>query len=274
MAAERCPSLLVAPSHDPRPIYALQGTTRNSPVLTALGFLTALPVPRREVGAATLARSLIFFPFVGLLVGAILLGLDLALARVLPGGVRAALLLAAMIAITRGLHLDGLMDCCDGLFGGFTPERRLEIMRDSRVGAFGVLGAVTALLLRYGGIVALDGGWRLVGLLLPPLLGRWAMTLAIVAYPYGRVTGMGAAFKQAAGWWQAALATLATVALGAGVWWPWGGAAIVIAAIVTATVARFALGRLGGLTGDCYGAINEIVELVLLLAIVGAQTAT
>lgn len=243
-------------------------------MLTALGFLTALPVPRREVGAVTLARSLIFFPFVGLLVGALLLGLDLALTRVLPGGVRAALLIVAMIAITRGLHLDGLMDCCDGLFGGFTPERRLAIMRDSRVGAFGVLGAVATLLLRHSGIVALDGGWRLVGLLLPPLLGRWAMTLAIVAYPYGRASGMGAAFKEAAGWWQVALATLAATALGASVWWPWGGAAIVVAAIVTAAVARFALGRLGGMTGDCYGAINELVELVLLLVIVGAQTAT
>jgi adenosylcobinamide-GDP ribazoletransferase len=186
--------------------------------------------------------------------------------------VRAALLLVALITLTRGLHLDGLMDCCDGLFGGFTPERRLEIMRDSRVGAFGVLGAVAFLLLRYSGIAALDGGWRLVGLALPPLLGRWTLAMAIVAYPYGRAEGMGADFKRAAGWWQVGLATLVAAALGAALWWPWGAAALIPAAAVLALVARFMLGRLGGMTGDCYGAINELVEVVLLLIVVGVQT--
>lgn len=240
-------------------------------MLTALGFLTALPVPRREVGAAALARSLVFFPFVGLLVGALLLALDLALARLLPREVRAALLLGAMIALTRGLHLDGLIDCCDGLFGGFTPERRLAIMRDSRVGAFGVIGAVAFLLLRYSALVALDGGWRPIGLLLPPLLGRWALALAIVAYPYARAAGMGVAFKEAARPWHIALATFAAALVGVGVWWPWGGGALVVAAIVTMVAARFIIGRLGGLTGDCYGAINELVEAALLIGIVGVQ---
>lgn len=242
------------------------------PMLTALGFLTALPVPRRQVGAADLARSLIAFPLVGLLVGALLFALDLALARLLPREPRAALLIVATIALTRALHLDGLMDCCDGLFGGFTPERRLAIMRDSRVGAFGVLGAITILLLRYGGLVALDGGWRIVGLLLPPTVGRWGMTLAIVAFPYARATGMGLAFKEAARPWHLGLATLAAVGIGVGVWLPWGGVALVAAAFVALVAARFMVGRLGGLTGDCYGAINELVEAALLIGIVGAQT--
>jgi adenosylcobinamide-GDP ribazoletransferase len=241
-------------------------------MLTALGFLTALPVPRRIVTPAILGRSLIFFPFAGLLVGFLLYGLDLLLAWVLPGGVRAAVLLVALIALTRGLHLDGLLDCCDGLFGGFTSERRLEIMRDSRVGAFGVLGAVVFLLLRYSGIVALDGGWRLVGLVLPPLLGRWALAVAIIAYPYGRAEGMGADFKRAAAPWQAGLATLATAVLGAALWWPWGAAALIPATLVLILAARFILGRVGGMTGDCYGAINELVEIALLLLIVGVQT--
>ncbi|HEY8600392.1 MAG TPA: adenosylcobinamide-GDP ribazoletransferase [Thermomicrobiales bacterium] len=243
-------------------------------MLIALGFLTALPVPRRTVTPTTLGRSLIFFPFVGLLVGFLLYGLDLVLAWVLPDGVRAACLLMVLIALTRGLHLDGLMDCCDGLFGGFTPERRLEIMRDSRVGAFGVLGAVVFLVMRYSGIAALDGGWRLVGLVLPPLLGRWAMAAAIVAYPYGRTEGMGADFKRAATPWQAGLATMAAAALGVTLWWPWGAVALLPAALVLILAARFILGRVGGMTGDCYGAINELVEVSLLLIVVGAQTMT
>ncbi len=241
-------------------------------MLTALGFLTALPVPRRVADAAALARALIFFPLVGLLVGALLLALDLLLAPLLPNGARAALLLGAGIGLTRALHLDGLMDCCDGLFGGFTPERRLEVMRDSRVGAFGVLGAIVALLLRFNGLVALSDAWLVAGLLLPPTLGRWAMALAIVAYPYGRPTGLGVSFKEGASWRQVALAGILATGAAVALWWPWGALALPVAAALTAGVARFLRGRLPGLTGDCYGAINEIVEVVLLLVVVAAQT--
>ncbi len=241
-------------------------------MLTALGFLTALPVPRRVTDAAALARALIFFPIVGLLVGALLLALDLLLAPILPSGVRAAILLGAGIGLTRALHLDGLMDCCDGLFGGFTPERRLEIMRDSRVGAFGVLGAIVVLLLRFNGLTALSEHWLVAGLLLPPTLGRWALALAIVAYPYGRESGLGVAFKEGASWRQVALAALLATGVAAALWWPWGVAALPVAAALTAGLARFMRGRLPGLTGDCYGAINEIVEIVLLLLVVAAQT--
>lgn len=241
-------------------------------MLTALGFLTALPVPRRMTDAAVLARALIFFPVVGLLVGALLLALDLLLAPLFPGGVRAALLLGAGIGLTRALHLDGLMDCCDGLFGGFTPERRLEIMRDSRVGAFGVLGAIVVLLLRFNGLTALSDAWLVAGLLLPPTLGRWAMALAIVAYPYGRKGGLGVSFKEGASWRQAALAGILATGAAAALWWPWGVLALPVAAALTVCVARFMRGRLPGLTGDCYGAINEIVEVALLLVVVAAQT--
>lgn len=241
-------------------------------MLTALGFLTALPVPRRVADAATLARALIFFPVVGLLVGALLLALDLLLAQFLPTGVRSALLLGAGIGLTRALHLDGLMDCCDGLFGGFTPERRLAIMRDSRVGAFGVLGAIVILLVRFNGLNALADAWLVAGLLLPPTLGRWAMTLAIVAYPYGRPTGLGVAFKEGGSWRQVALGGILATGLAAALWWPWGLVALPVAAALTAGLARFMRGRLPGLTGDCYGAINEIVEVVLLLLVIAAQT--
>ncbi len=241
-------------------------------MLTALGFLTALPLPRREFTAAQLARSLIFFPLVGLLIGGLLLGLDWLLALVLPPEVRAALLIAALLGLTRALHVDGLIDCCDGLFGGFTPARRLEILRDSRVGAFGVLGAGVWFLSRYSLFTVIDEPWRLVGLLLPPVLGRWAITLAIVAFPYARSVGMGAAFKEAAQWWQVGLATLLALAVCAACIWPWGGLGLIIAALVTGGVAQFCRRRLGGLTGDCYGAINEVVEVTILLGIVAIQT--
>jgi adenosylcobinamide-GDP ribazoletransferase len=239
-------------------------------LMVALGFLTALPLPRGgALRPEALARSLGFFPVAGAIIGVLLVALDLALGLVLPVGVRSALLLVALLAITRGLHFDGLMDVCDGLFGGFTPERRLEIMRDSRVGAFGVLGAVADLLLRYAALSSLTDGWRLAGLLLPPVVGRWAMVWATVAYPYGRSEGLGLAFKERAGWREVTLATVGAVAAGAAAWWPWGAAGVVLGWAVAVPVARFMLRRLPGLTGDCYGAINEVVEGVVLVGIVG-----
>lgn len=241
-------------------------------LVVALGFLTALPLPRGEVRPGQFARSLGWFPVAGAVVGGLLLALDFGLSLILPIGVRSVLLLIAMIAITRGLHLDGLMDVCDGLWGGFTPERRLAIMRDSRVGAFGVLGAAVDLLLRYAALVALSDGWRLVGLLLPPIVGRWAMVWAMVAYPYGRSEGLGAAFKRDASWRQVALATVGAAILGAAFWWPWGAAGVVLGWLVAAAVGRFMLRRLPGLTGDCYGAINEVVEGAVLLVLVAVMT--
>ena len=242
------------------------------PLIVALGFLTALPLPRTgTAGPEQLARSLAWFPVAGALVGGVLVLLDLALGLVLPVGVRAALLLVALLALTRGLHFDGLMDVCDGLFGGFTPERRLAIMRDSHVGAFGVLGAVADLLLRHAALVSLLDGWRIAALLLPPIAGRWAMVWAMVAYPYGRTEGLGAAFKRGAGWREVALATFGAAILGAAAWWPWGAVALIPAWLATVLVARFMLRRLPGLTGDCYGSINEVVEAVVLVALVGVR---
>ncbi len=241
-------------------------------LILALSFLTALPAPRVEASSGQLGRALAWFPVVGGLVGAILAALDFALAWALPAGVRAAVLVAAGVALTRGLHLDGLMDSCDGLFGGFTPERRLAIMRDSRVGAFGVLGAATDLLLRYASLGGLEGPWRFAALVGAPALGRWATVYATVAFPYGRSEGLGLAFKREAGRRELLLATLAAMAIGAILWLPWGAAAVLPGWGATWLGARFILRRIPGLTGDSYGALNELVEVLALLLLVAGQT--
>lgn len=240
-------------------------------LIVALGFLTTLPVPRRAATATGLARSLAFFPIVGALLGGLLVALDLLLLPLLPAGLRAAVLLVALIALTRGLHLDGLMDTCDGVFGGFTPERRLAIMRDSRAGAFGVLAAVGCLLLRFAGWSALGWPGQIAALMLPPILGRWALVYATVAFPYGREEGLGRAFKEAAGWRELLIATPSAALLALACWWPWGVALLLFALTVAFAVAHFLLRRLPGLTGDCYGAINEVVEVTALLVIVGVH---
>ena len=119
-------------------------------------FLTIFPVAHNmDRGQRNLSNSRAFYPAVGLLMGLLLVGVEEGSSRLFLEPVTAGLLVATMVIVTRALHLDGLMDVCDGIFGGFTPERRLEIMRDSRVGAFGVVGGVTVLLLKYAALLSL-----------------------------------------------------------------------------------------------------------------------
>src|SRR6185503_1772886 len=152
------------------------------PLLTAFQFLTIFPaVIRRVFTAAELGRAVGFFPFVGLALGGIFYGMEIGLRLIFPPPLVAVLILAGGRLLTRGLHFDGFLDSCDGLFGGFTPERRLEIMRDSRVGAFGVAGGGLLLLAKYAAILSLT---HVSGLLLAPILGRWALSIAVFGYPY------------------------------------------------------------------------------------------
>jgi adenosylcobinamide-GDP ribazoletransferase len=204
-----------------------------------------------------------YFPLVGALVGGLLAVLDGGASRVFPAGVVAALLLGADLIITGALHLDGFLDTCDGLLGGHTPEARMEIMRDERVGAFGVAGGVLALLVKYASLAALP--YRTGALICAATAGRWAMALAVVGFPYGRASGLGRTLKDHAGWPQAMMATFVAVCV---VWFSaewWGLGALVLAGALLWLAARYALARLPGLTGDIYGAICILVEAAVLL---------
>jgi adenosylcobinamide-GDP ribazoletransferase len=232
--------------------------------LAALQFLTlAPPIVRRAFTAEELGWAVGFFPLVGTLLGGVLAGLNWAAGRAFPPGVSAAVVLAAWVAFTGALHLDGFLDACDGLFGGRTPESRLHIMRDERVGAFGLAGGALLLLLKYTALAAIPS--RNEALFLAPTLGRWGMALAVVAFPYARAEGLGRTMKDQAGWLQAVLATVVALAVAwlAGSWW--GLAALVLAGAATWALGRFVLTRLPGLTGDVYGAVCETLETLVLL---------
>lgn len=232
-------------------------------LFAAFQFLTIFPaVVRRSFTAAELGRSVGFFPLVGLALGGLLYTIDLILRLVFPMPIVAAMLLVAWLLLTRALHVDGFLDTCDGLFGGFTPERRLEIMRDSRVGAFGVAGGVLLLLTKYAALLSLT---NLSGLVLAPLLGRWVLSLAVFAYPYGREKGLGRDMKDNVRWPQVILATAIT-AIAVGWLAAWKGfLALAMAGLLLWLGARFILRRLPGLTGDSYGALCELAELAVLL---------
>jgi adenosylcobinamide-GDP ribazoletransferase len=234
----------------------------------AVQFLTVLPVgSSRPATAEALRRSRAYFPLVGAGLGALAALVDRAGQVVLPPTVCAALALTVLAVLTGGLHLDGLMDSCDGLFVWRTPAERLAIMRDSRVGSYGVSGGVLVLLLQFACLSSLTGWLRSGGIIAMTTLGRWAMVYATVAFPYARPEGLGAAFTQGAGRRELLLATLLALAIAGAALRQLGPPLLVLAWLTAWLTARATLRKLPGLTGDIYGAINEVVVLTALLAL-------
>lgn len=233
----------------------------------ALQFLTRLPSPvRREVTVAEMGRSMRWFPTVGVAVGGLVALVDEGLGSITAPEVRSMAALALLIAITGALHLDGLMDSCDALFAYTSPERRLQIMRDSRVGSFAIVGAATVLLLKYAAILALSADSRAASFVAMAALSRWSMVYATVCYPAARCTGLGYAYKSAAGRTELSIAT-ATAFLAALLAGPAGVGAMLVAWLVIVSVARYTMGKIPGLTGDVYGAISEVVEVGVAIAL-------
>jgi adenosylcobinamide-GDP ribazoletransferase len=179
----------------------------------------------------------------------------------------AALLIAFLVIITRGLHLDGFMDTCDALFGGSTAERRLEIMRDPRVGSFAVAGTACLFLISFTAIVSLWPPGRFWALLVIPCLSRWAMVVTMATFPYARGEGgLGSAFLQNGTRTQTLIATLAAVAAAVVFAGLTGLVLLIVAGAVALVVGQFATNRLGGVTGDVYGAVNELATMAMLVA--------
>lgn len=242
-------------------------------LFAAIGFLTIIPTPRVSEGALAWARM--WFPVVGLGIGGSLTGLDYALREGFwastgfgfPALLLAALLIAFLVIITRALHLDGFMDTCDALFGGSTAERRLEIMRDSRVGSFAVVGAACLFLISFAAIVSLWPPGRLWALLVIPCLSRWAMVVTMAAFPYARGEGgLGSAFLKGGMRAQTLIATLLAVAAAVAFAGLTGIVLLLLAGVVALVVGQFATSRLGGVTGDVYGAVNELATMAMLVA--------
>ncbi|HEX5414331.1 MAG TPA: adenosylcobinamide-GDP ribazoletransferase [Chloroflexota bacterium] len=240
--------------------------------MLAWSFLTVLPSPRIAAGSETLASALAFFPVVGMVLGALLGGLGMLLDRALPPGPVAILLLSVEVTITGGLHLDGLMDTADGVFGGQTAERRLEIMRDSRVGSFGALAGALALIAQFACLSDLAGVTRLIALVVTLGLGRWAMVTAIGRFPSARATGLGATFQAAGRRRSVVLATLVSILVACATGLP-GLVACVCAVGVVFLGGHFFTKRLGGLTGDTYGALAVITETAVLFVAVAFRGA-
>ena len=233
-------------------------------VVAAFAFLTRLPVWRGPLRDVDLGRSVSFFPLVGLVLGFALTGLAAALAGNLSPWLIAVLLATLLAALTGALHLDGFADVFDALGGGRGDRARmLEIMRDSRIGAQGAAALTLLLIAKVAALAQLVERRDLLTLLAFPTIARWLAALLVVLFPYARAEGLGRAFSGEAGRAQAAIATgIAAVAIAV------LGTPLILPALGTAAVvfgfAFWLHRRLGGLTGDAYGAAIELGEVCML----------
>jgi adenosylcobinamide-GDP ribazoletransferase len=242
----------------PRPI---------APLLAAFTFLTRLPLPGAAgVDAATLARSTVWFPLVGAVVGGVgALALEGAV-RIWPPVVAAALSLLATVLLTGAFHEDALADAADGLGGGRDREHALEIMRDSRIGSYGAVALVLVLSARIGCLAALATSDRAIALVGAHALGRWSSLPLLGLLPYARPQGAGAPFAGTTGA-RVIVGTLLAAIFVALTLGPHAPAAGLVAIAITTLAAGYFRARLGGITGDCLGATNQVVELATYLVV-------
>ena len=235
----------------------------------ALGFLTIIPLPlNREVRPMDMGRSMACFPLAGAIIGGILAGMSAVLSTVLPRSVADFILIAALALITGGLHLDGLADTFDGLYGGKTREEALAIMKDSRVGAIGVVSLIFVIMLKYITLLSVPAGLKYTALVVMPALSRWSMVLAAYLSGYARPTGgTGRDFIETVSPMSLLIATAFALITGiGGLEWKGGLIILWIGGLTIIWVIYFHR-RLGGVTGDTLGAINEVNEAMVLLFI-------
>ena len=239
------------------------------PFWIALQFLGSFPIrlpgmPKPE----ETGRSLLFYPLVGVLFGIVLMSLNVLLAGA-PLMLHAALLLCAWVLLSGGLHLDGLAYSADAWLGGFGDrERTLTIMKDPRSGPIAVATLVLVLLLKFTAILALIESHNSIALLLAPLIGRSAMLGLFLSTPYVRAVGLGQALADhlPSG---AARRVLLVSGVACVLFAGWSGLAAVVASLVCFLWLRqVMIRRLGGTTGDTAGALLELLEVVVLLAMV------
>ncbi|MCQ8130431.1 adenosylcobinamide-GDP ribazoletransferase [Methylomonas rivi] len=235
-------------------------------LLIALQFLTRIPVDfQLTANDAALGRSVLYYPLVGFLIGVLLSFLALVLSGA-PDMVAAAVVLSAWVLLTGGLHLDGLADCADAWVGGLGDEQRsLRIMKDPAAGPIAVLVLLLVMLVKFTALFVLIQQNDLIPLMLAPLLGRCAILLLMLSTPY--VSPKGMAEKLLANLPLGEARTVVVVSLAfAGLFMGWAN--VLLACGLLFWVRYAALTRLGGATGDVYGAAVELIETAGLLAVV------
>ncbi len=235
----------------------------------ALRFLTILPIPATWGDSEkALAQGVRWFPLIGLLIGALAFVLVGHLQAWVPLPLLAALAVLLLVGCSGALHLDGLSDTADGFLSARPPARILEIMKDSHIGAMGVLAIVAVLLLKYAALLSVSPRALSPTVLLMPLAGRTAMVLHLALLPYVRPQGLGTVFTHQSRPWFSAVIGILLLALTAWSTLGWAGLAAAGASILAALLlAAYFQRKIGGATGDTYGAVCELTELIPALTL-------
>lgn len=237
-------------------------------LLESLRFFTRLPLGHAAHDGALLARSHPCFPMVGAVVGAILvLAFDL-VEPVLDRNLSVLVMLAVGWVLTGGFHEDGFADVCDGIWGGFTPQRRLEIMKDSRVGTFGSLGLFWLVAMKVTILGQIEAGLFAPAVFLGHVLGRASSVLMLAVFPMARTDGGGRSslFVGPPSWGGSAATLVVTMLLT--LWLPYGAAGVIVIAAVSLLCGLWFQRTLGGINGDTLGATNQLCELAVMLCFV------
>lgn len=243
-----------------------------------LQFLTRISLVKQvEWTEEDFGESVRWFPLIGAVLGLCYAGVAGLLffllpmqCIVVPQHVCAAMLLVLTVLLTGGIFCDGFMDSMDGIFSGRSREKMLEIMKDSRVGANGVMAFVSLMLLEWSLFLDMDRLQLLIAVFIMPIISRMMVVMAITCFPYARPNGMGKAFATYAGKEALLIAMVSTIFLV----FPLGRLAVFaffIAACFAWCFCRYVTKLLGGLTGDIYGATAMLAELVVLFSVLAGS---
>ena len=251
--------------------------TTGRDFIVAAMFLTRLTIrSSRPWEKDDLASSVLMFPVIGALLGLMAAGVHaLGSAIDLPPFLAAAITIAFLVLVTGALHEDGLADIADGLGGGRTRDDKLRIMRDSTLGSYGVLALVFGLLLRIGAVAALSPPMVVGGALIASsALSRAAMPLAMTVMSQARRDGLAARAGRPHPGRAAASALIAILITSLCLPWYQAMTLIALTCLVSFLFLRLAQRQIGGITGDILGALQQIVDIVSLLALVCLTTGT
>lgn len=238
--------------------------------LQALSFLTILPVGQLPLPEEKgLARSMAFFPWVGLLIGLLLAIAHFLLSLLFSKSLVLWLTLGCLALLTRGLHLDGFADTIDGFASGGPKEKILQVMRDSRIGAFGAVGLILLIGAKYLALDEIAGLTIPRSLILMTVMGRNSMVWVCYRSPYARSgEGLAKPFAENLTAREMILSSASALGIGLLLWGLEGALVFLGIGLFSFTFRLFFLKKLKGLTGDILGAANELSELLCLILLI------
>lgn len=237
-------------------------------ILFAAQFLTIIPIKIKYIDEKIPPNSLVYFPVVGLFLGLILGGANLLLSILRFDEFAASvILIVSLIVLTGGIHLDGLSDTFDALLSGKEKDKMLDIMRDPHIGVMGVLSIVSIILLKISFLSSIDSTLKMISLLLSCVLSRWALVFLMFLFPYARREGKAKIFMQHINYRIFSLATMITLVLVIWVWQLKGLSIFLVVSVIAYIIGKFINNKIGGMTGDTLGAMNEIIEAIVLFSI-------